>query len=126
MVALSPSDGTAGNHLPRVLRHPFRLVHPRVRARLEANARFEGGTPSVFVRVVNPSKLLDRLTTLASRGVAASPRWPKSPERLAIELRRMAPQLRVHGIFVNLARCNKGRVVQLSLAKRLVHKNDSA
>ena len=59
------------------------------------------------------SKLLDLLTTLVTRKVAASPRWPKSPERLAIELRRIAPQLRVHGIFVNLGRCNKGRFVQL-------------
>jgi len=73
----------------------------------------------------SPSKLLDLLTTLASRAVVASPRWPKTPAWLAIELRRIAPLLRVHGIFVNLYRCNKGRFVQLSLAPRLAHKNDT-
>ncbi|MFI5455389.1 MAG: hypothetical protein ACHRXM_08040 [Isosphaerales bacterium] len=60
-----------------------------------------------------PSKLLDLLTSLAGRGVAASPRWPKSPTRLAIELRRIAPQLRLHGILVRSARGNRGRILSL-------------
>jgi len=74
----------------------------------------------------NPTKLLDLLTTLADRGVAASPRWPKTPQWLSIELRRIAPQLRLHGILVNISRGNKGRIVQLSLAPRLLDQNDNA
>jgi len=45
---------------------------------------------------------------------AASPRWPKSPTRLTIELRRITPHLGVHGIIVNLSRRHHGRVVSLT------------
>ncbi|HKI17813.1 MAG TPA: hypothetical protein VKA15_08025 [Isosphaeraceae bacterium] len=62
-----------------------------------------------------PSKLFDLLTTLAGQKVAALPRWPKSPACLTAELRRISPQLRLHGIHVKLSRCHKGRVVSLLL-----------
>jgi len=45
---------------------------------------------------------------------AASPRWPKSPTRLTIELRRITPHLAVHGIIVNLSRRHDGRVVSFT------------
>jgi len=61
-----------------------------------------------------PSRLLELLITLVGPKVAASPRWPKSAAWLAIELRRIAPQLRLHGILVNLSRCNKGRIVTIA------------
>ncbi|MFI5454508.1 MAG: hypothetical protein ACHRXM_03570 [Isosphaerales bacterium] len=61
----------------------------------------------------SPSKLVDLLTTLAGQKVAASPRWPKSPSCLIVELRRISAQLRLHGILVKLSRCHKGRVASL-------------
>jgi len=59
--------------------------------------------------------LLAELTTIVGKTVAASPRWPKSAAWFAIELRRIAPQLRLHGILVNLSRCKNGRIVTISL-----------
>ena len=59
-----------------------------------------------------PSKLLDELTILAGEK-AESPRWPKSPIRLTIELRRIAPQIGIHGILVDFSRSHKGRIVSL-------------
>ena len=59
-----------------------------------------------------PSKLLEELTILAGE-TAESPRWPKSPDRLSIELRRIAPQLGIHGILVDFSRSHKGRIVSL-------------
>jgi hypothetical protein len=59
-----------------------------------------------------PSVLLTELTLLAGRK-AESPRWPKSPARLAIELRQIAPQLGIHGILVDFSRSHKGRIVSV-------------
>ena len=59
-----------------------------------------------------PSELLTELTLLAGKK-AESPRWPKSPERLAMELRQIAPQLGIHGILVDFLRSNRGRIVSL-------------
>jgi len=61
------------------------------------------------------SNVLDLLTTLAGHKVTASPHWPKSPAWFAIELRRITPQLRLHGILVNLSRCKNGRIVRIAL-----------
>ncbi|MFI5455552.1 MAG: hypothetical protein ACHRXM_08880 [Isosphaerales bacterium] len=62
-----------------------------------------------------PSRLFELLTSLAGHKVAALPRWPKSASSFAIELRRIAPQLRLHGILVNISRCHNGRIVTISL-----------
>ena len=59
-----------------------------------------------------PSKLLDELTILAGEK-AESPRWPKSPIRLTIELRRIASQIGIHGILVDFSSSHKGRIVSL-------------
>ena len=59
-----------------------------------------------------PSELLTELTLLAGKQ-AESPRWPKSPDRLSIELRQIAPQLGIHGILADFYRTNRGRVVSL-------------
>jgi len=79
-----------------------------------ADALLENG-PDVHNWYGTPSKLLELLNTLARHGLAASPRWPQSASRFAIELRRIAPQLRLDGIHVNLSRCRKGRIVTISL-----------
>jgi hypothetical protein len=60
-----------------------------------------------------PSDLLSELTAFAGRK-AHSPRWPKSPACLTIGLRRIAPQLGMHGILVNFSRHHNGRVVSIT------------
>jgi hypothetical protein len=65
-----------------------------------------------------PSELLTELTLLAGRK-AESPRWPKSPDRLAIELRQIAPQLGIHGILVDFSRSHRGRIVSLKRIRRV-------
>ena len=46
------------------------------------------------------SSLLKVLNRHVGTKVASSPVWPKSPEKLTKELRRIAPQLRLHGLDV--------------------------
>jgi len=69
-----------------------------------------------------PARLLAELTMLAGDRVAASPRWPKSPRGFTVELRRIAPQLRAHGIFVNVSRSHQGRLVSISRDPKLAEK----
>jgi hypothetical protein len=44
---------------------------------------------------------------------AASARWPKSPQWLTDELRRIAPQLRMHGVNLTFGRTHQGRFISL-------------
>jgi hypothetical protein len=60
-------------------------------------------------------ELLCKLNAFAGR-IADSPHWPKSPVRLARELRRVAPQLRIHDIFVVFHRTNTQRLISISTA----------
>jgi hypothetical protein len=60
------------------------------------------------------ANLLAELTAIVGKRVVASPRWPKSAAWFTIERRRTAPQIRLHGILVNLARCKTGRIVTIS------------
>jgi hypothetical protein len=46
--------------------------------------------------------------------VAASAGWPKSVSTFGNELRRLAPQLRLHGLFIDFERRHDGRIVTLS------------
>ena len=59
------------------------------------------------------SALYAQLTTLAGKN-ADSARWPTSPARLTIELRRIAPQLGTYGIIVHSTRRNFGRIWSLA------------
>jgi hypothetical protein len=69
-----------------------------------------------------PSDLLSELTALAGKK-ADSPRWPKSPTWLTIELRRIAPHLGIHGILVNISRCHHGRIVSIARIRTVAQKN---
>ena len=62
-----------------------------------------------------PARLLAEFSMLAGERVATSPRWPKSARAFTVELRRIAPMLRAHGIFVNVFRTHQGRVVSISI-----------
>ncbi len=65
----------------------------------------------------SPADLLTELTATLGRKTAASARWPKSPEKFATELRRIAPQLRMLGLNMSFGRSFKGRFVTFAPAK---------
>ena len=70
--------------------------------------------PDFFVNWSGPpSELHEELIALAGDKAHADG-WPKSPQRLTIELRRIAPQLAIHGLFVHSSRGNRGRVLSIS------------
>ena len=50
-----------------------------------------------------PSELHEEFIALAGEK-AHSDGWPKTPQRLTVELRRIAPQLAIHGLFVHSSR----------------------
>jgi hypothetical protein len=56
-----------------------------------------------------PSALLAEFSEVVGKSVTPSPDWPKSPARLTRELRRIAPQLRTHGIVLKISRGHWGR-----------------
>ncbi len=60
-----------------------------------------------------PTKLHSQLTEIVGKKVAASSDWPKTSEKLGCELRRLAPQLRMHGMSVSFERRNDGRIITL-------------
>ena len=60
------------------------------------------------------SELLLLLTQGVGKRTASSSRWPKSPWLLSNELRRIAPQLRMHGISVTYERTREKRLLTLT------------
>ena len=60
-----------------------------------------------------PSKLHAKLTEIVGKKVAASADWPKTTEKFGNELRRLAPQLRMHGLNVSFERRHEGRIINL-------------
>jgi len=50
--------------------------------------------------------------------VPASPRWPKSPKRLAKELRRLAHQLRIHDMSIAFEKNRHRRLLILTSTER--------
>ena len=60
-----------------------------------------------------PARLHASLTRIVGKKVAASADWPKTSEKLGCELRRLAPQLRMHGMSVSFERRNDGRIITL-------------
>jgi len=65
-----------------------------------------------------PTELLAQLTTLVEKKVRALRQWPKSPSSLAKELRRIAPQLRLHGISVVFEKIHGKRLITLTKTNR--------
>ena len=61
----------------------------------------------------SPTTLLDALSKIVGKKHAASALWPKNATKLGNELRRIAPQLRIHGLAVDFARTHKGRTIRL-------------
>jgi hypothetical protein len=75
----------------------------------------------LFDYVGRMSDLLPDLTMLAQEK-AESPRWPKTPELLSKELRRLAPHLADNGLLVSFSRRYGGRVVRISRDPIIAHK----
>jgi len=66
----------------------------------------------------SPSELLAQLNTLVEKKVTALRQWPKSPSTLAKELRRIAPQLRLHSISVVFEKKHEKRLITLTKTNR--------
>jgi len=64
------------------------------------------------------AELLAQLNTLVEKKVTALRQWPKSPSALARELRRLAPQLRLHSISVVFERSREKRLITLTKTNR--------
>ena len=64
------------------------------------------------------TELLAQLNTLNEKKVTALREWPKSPTALAKELRRIAPQLRLHSISVVFERNREKRLITLTKTNR--------
>jgi len=62
------------------------------------------------------TKLQTALTQIVGKKTAASARWPKTSSTLGNELRRIAPQLRMHGLSINFEKNREGRLVTLTTA----------
>ncbi len=62
------------------------------------------------------SELLALLARGVSKKTASSYRWPKSPERLTNEIRRISPQLRINGLSVTFERNRERRLITITNA----------
>ncbi len=51
------------------------------------------------------------LTRIVSKKDAAPADWPKTTATFSNELRRLAPQLRMHGVSVGFERRHEGRII---------------
>jgi hypothetical protein len=60
-----------------------------------------------------PQELYEAIVKLT--GHRLGPRWPKTISKFGSELRRIAPQLRLHGISINFDRRGGDRVVTLKM-----------
>jgi hypothetical protein len=72
--------------------------------------------PTILNWECSPTELFDMLTTKVGRRVAGSAAWPKSTQRFTSELRRLSPQLRMHGLSMVFSRTYQGRRVALVTA----------
>jgi hypothetical protein len=60
------------------------------------------------------TEMLAELSRAVTPKVKGSARWPRSPKMFGDELRRIAPQLRAHGISVKYTRTPKARLITIN------------
>jgi hypothetical protein len=77
-------------------------------------------TPHRLDWIRTAADLLAELTAIAGKRVTASPGWPKSPRSLARELRRIAPQMRIHGVSIIFHRTGEKRFISITSTKPLI------
>jgi hypothetical protein len=61
------------------------------------------------------AKLLAGATDVVGKKIASSARWPKTAREFSIELRRLAPQLALHGLMVEFGRQGAERSVTIRM-----------
>ena len=66
-----------------------------------------------------PTELFELLTDQVGRGVARSSAWPKTTPLFMNAVRRLAPQLRMMGVFVVSTRTRERRRVQVTRVEHL-------
>jgi hypothetical protein len=59
------------------------------------------------------SELLSLLAVTSGKKVTSSVQWPKSAGRFTNELRRLSPQLRLHGLSITFERDRERRLIAL-------------
>ena len=64
-----------------------------------------------------PTKLHEALTLFAGKKNAALARWPKNSSAMSNELRRIAPQLRMHGLSIQFERTRESRFIKVSMTR---------
>jgi hypothetical protein len=120
MIATSPNDETIGN--PQEYEGPAEAL-----MRLTATAGFEESPVASFLLEWahesndwsgTPTELLAQLDTLVEKKARALRQWPKAPSSLAKEVRRIAPQLRLHGISVVFEKNHEKRLITLTKTNR--------
>jgi hypothetical protein len=67
-----------------------------------------------FDWVMPPAEVLEVCAEAVDKEATASARWPKTTIALGIELRRIAPLLREHGLFVSFSRNNRTRAIRIT------------
>jgi hypothetical protein len=70
--------------------------------------------PQTTKWVGTSTELLAALAEVAGKKVAASARWPKTPIQFSNELRRLAPQLALHGLSIRFSRNYEQRIVLIT------------
>ena len=73
----------------------------------------------------SPTDLLAELSLSATRAVRASARWPKTPRAFTNELRRIAPQLRMHGVSITFSRTRESRLITINANASVDYSTDT-
>jgi hypothetical protein len=74
---------------------------------------------------MSPAETLSVLAEKVDSEVAASSRWPKTPAHLGVELRKLAPLLREHGIYVFSHRHHRSRLITITTQPRSEYSPDT-
>jgi hypothetical protein len=67
--------------------------------------------PQTTMWVGSSAELLAALTNMVGKKVARSARWPKTPIQFSNELRRIAPQIYMHGLSIHFSRNRDKRLI---------------
>ena len=67
----------------------------------------------------SPDTLYANASRVVSRKIASSVRWPKTTREFSIELRRIAPQLALHGLIIEFGKKGQERHITITLPRAL-------
>jgi hypothetical protein len=72
--------------------------------------------PTILNWECSPTEMFQILTEKVGKKVATSAAWPKSTQQFTTELRRLAPQLRMHGLSIISSRTRLTRLIRVVTA----------